>query len=86
MPWSIFRSSGRASAAGGGMATEASKSPTTSIVPRRMKASDAIDRPVMTMARTIQRRRVTPGSIRRQSVYKSNVLNDADLAQPGHIG
>jgi len=38
MPLRILNNSGRASAAGGGMETEASKSPTTSMVPRRMTA------------------------------------------------
>jgi hypothetical protein len=39
MPLRILNNSGRASAAGGGMETEASKSPTTTMVPRRMTAS-----------------------------------------------
>jgi hypothetical protein len=70
IPLSIFKISGRASALCG-MAVEASRRPTINIVPRRIRIpSEAIGHPVTAMARTVQRRQGTPGSIGSQSVYK----------------
>ena len=85
MPLRIFKNSGRASAAGGGMAVEASKRPTTNIVPRRMTALRSIGRPRDGGSDDITapgNPRFPPSPIRVQIQR----LKRSRFGRPGHIG